>query len=177
MALHAVAVGATLFAARDALLAPRLPAPGWLVAPAAGLFAAAAVLARARARAMPFATMLGAPEVDRRRGCGSLVTTGPYARVRHPRYAEGVLALAAAALFTGRVALYALAALFAATAAAVAVLEERELRRRFGPAWEDYAARVPRFVPRISRCGAAGRAVASAAGTGRSGDEGDGDAA
>jgi len=35
MALHAVAVGAALFAARDALLAPRLPAPGWLVAPAA----------------------------------------------------------------------------------------------------------------------------------------------
>jgi protein-S-isoprenylcysteine O-methyltransferase Ste14 len=26
--------------------------------------------------------------------------------------------------------------------------EEREMRRRFGPAFEDYARRVPRFIPR-----------------------------
>jgi len=31
----------------------------------------------------------------------------------------------------------------------VVLLEERELEERFGDAWREYAARVPRYLPRL----------------------------
>jgi protein-S-isoprenylcysteine O-methyltransferase Ste14 len=33
----------------------------------------------------------------------------------------------------------------------LALSEEREVRRRFGAEWDAYAARTPRFVPRLRR--------------------------
>jgi protein-S-isoprenylcysteine O-methyltransferase Ste14 len=33
----------------------------------------------------------------------------------------------------------------------VVVLEERELRHRFGPVYEEYSRRVPRFIPKFGK--------------------------
>ena len=77
-----------------------------------------------------------------------LVTTGIYARVRHPLYASVIaLGLGWALLWRSGPAL-ALAAVQAAFFHAKARLEERLLPAQF-PDYADYARRVPRFIPRL----------------------------
>jgi len=78
----------------------------------------------------------------------ALVTTGPYAVLRHPRYAELTLALLGWALLSNHLVSYLIFALWLPALWATVRLEERELHDRFGAAWQAYARRVPRFLPR-----------------------------
>lgn len=87
----------------------------------------------------------------------ALVTAGPYAYVRNPLYAGNFVTAAGFALaFTGKNSALVRSALvggsLAAMAAVYAVIiphEERYLRETFGPAFDDYAGRVPRLVPAL----------------------------
>jgi protein-S-isoprenylcysteine O-methyltransferase Ste14 len=87
----------------------------------------------------------------------ALVTAGPYAYVRNPLYAGNFLTAAGFAIaFTGRNSAPLRVALVAGSLAAMAGIyaviiphEERYLRETFGPAFDDYAARVPRLVPAL----------------------------
>lgn len=79
---------------------------------------------------------------------GTLLTDGIYARIRHPRYVELVLVLVAYALVANYLAGYVVVALCVPGLYLVTVLEEKELRDRFGEAYNAYCRRVPRFVPR-----------------------------
>ena len=75
-----------------------------------------------------------------------LVDSGPYAVVRHPVYAGGILFFTGWSLYAGPVALLLTAALAVLWAAKTAV-EERHLREAH-PAYADYASRVRwRIVP------------------------------
>jgi len=99
---------------------------------------------------MPSHVLAGVPELEPESRPGGLVTSGIYARVRHPRYAQMVLLFLAYALICNYLAAYVVFVLSIPWALGVAVLEERELRVRFGEAYERYALLVPRFVPRRS---------------------------
>jgi len=87
----------------------------------------------------------------------ALVTAGPYAYVRNPLYTGNFLTAAGFAIaFTGRNSAPVRVALVAGSLAAMAGIyaviiphEERYLRETFGPAFDDYAARVPRLVPAL----------------------------
>jgi protein-S-isoprenylcysteine O-methyltransferase Ste14 len=79
---------------------------------------------------------------------GGLATEGPYARLRHPQYLGLILimfgfllqwpTLATLAMFPALVYVY----------RRLAIREEREVRAGFGARYDEYAARVPRFVPK-----------------------------
>jgi protein-S-isoprenylcysteine O-methyltransferase Ste14 len=92
--------------------------------------------------------LLGFPEISGR-GPGQLVTSGIYARIRHPRYVGMLSAITAIALFTNYLASYMVAVVYVPLIYLVTVLEERELSARFGAAHREYCRRVPRFVPRL----------------------------
>ena len=80
------------------------------------------------------------------------VADGPYRRVRNPVAAcvLGMLLGEAVALSsTGVFLLFLLAILIAHLQ--VVLVEEPLLRKRFGPSYEDYLARVPRWIPRLLR--------------------------
>jgi protein-S-isoprenylcysteine O-methyltransferase Ste14 len=80
----------------------------------------------------------------------TLATSGPYGVTRHPLY-FGSAFLAAGFVAAGRswIAGIIVTAYFAVFYYAVMRSEERDVRERFGTAFEEYASRVPLFVPRF----------------------------
>ena len=91
-----------------------------------------------------------------------LVTSGPYAHTRNPLYFGSAFlavgfALAGHSWWAGGIVV----AYFAVFYWAVMRNEERDLHARYGAAFDDYAARVPLFFPRLSagtETGARGKA-------------------
>jgi protein-S-isoprenylcysteine O-methyltransferase Ste14 len=85
-----------------------------------------------------------------------LVTSGPFAVVRHPMYVGGIMAeLGALLLFRSWAA--ALVALQAPVLIVRARREEEALAAEFGAAWAAYCARVPGWLPRRTAVWAARR--------------------
>ncbi|NJC98429.1 MAG: hypothetical protein C3F07_03195 [Anaerolineales bacterium] len=79
-----------------------------------------------------------------------LVTSGPFAIVRHPMYAGLILASLGALLiyFTWTTVYF---VLFAPLTMFRARREEQALSAEFGEQWRDYCKRVPAFIPHIRR--------------------------
>ncbi|MBN2171827.1 MAG: hypothetical protein JW819_10970 [Candidatus Krumholzibacteriota bacterium] len=147
----AAAVMAGMFAARGTLLSVRFGVRTPLVVAALLLYAAAIVLRGPIDRRIGLRVLLGLPEVSAAAGSRGLVTDGIYARLRHPRYVNVGLATAAMALFSNNLAAYLTVAGYVPVILLIVRFEERELRDRFGAAYEEYCARVPRFLPRLRR--------------------------
>lgn len=143
-----VLLAVVLWRARRWLLAVEWGTDWRLTAAGAVLLTLAAALTRPLARKLPLTTLLGIPEIDPRRRPVRLITDGIYARMRHPRYVQILLAVAGYALIANYLATYILAGMGLVWVWLVVRIEERELRERFGAEWEAYAARVPRFLPR-----------------------------
>ena len=78
------------------------------------------------------------------------VVAGPYTRLRNPVLVGAILALlgVALAIESGALGLAVVAVAIAAHVWVVRV-EEPRLRDRFGEAYREYLARVPRWVPRM----------------------------
>ena len=80
-------------------------------------------------------------------GSGEIATRGLYTRLRHPRYLGMMAAVLGACVLAGSWTLWVVAACWWLVAMATIRLEERELRRRFGTAYDEYARRVPALLP------------------------------
>ncbi len=148
MTLLMVAWIVGLFRVRARLVGADLGTHGGLIGVAVALVMGSSWIALRRRKYLTVRTLTGVPELERDGRGGSLLTEGPYRLIRHPRYVEvalGTLAYAAFANYSGAwiVALATLPLLHL-----IVVLEERELAQRFGERYEEYRARVPRYVPR-----------------------------
>jgi protein-S-isoprenylcysteine O-methyltransferase Ste14 len=80
-----------------------------------------------------------------------LITTGPYAVVRHPIYLGLVDFILGSALFWNDVALLAVGILFIAYFTVQIRIEEGIFARHFGEEWERYRATTPALFPRVPR--------------------------
>jgi protein-S-isoprenylcysteine O-methyltransferase Ste14 len=88
--------------------------------------------------------------VARTRGDHALVTSGPFAWIRHPIYTAMFLMMIALAIGLGHVNRLFIAVPVYAVGTAIRVrIEERLLRTTFGSAYEEYANRVKRFIPGV----------------------------
>ena len=81
----------------------------------------------------------------------SLATTGPYSYVRHPQYVGFVLVMCGFLLQWPTILTLAMFPFLVWMYARLARQEERDTLATFGTAYTDYAARVPAFIPRLSR--------------------------
>ena len=76
-----------------------------------------------------------------------LVTSGIYARLRHPMYVSfAIIMLALDFLFGSVLGVLFTPVAFLPTMVWRAGLEEQALAQRFGQAWKDYAASVPSLL-------------------------------
>ena len=83
-----------------------------------------------------------------------LATTGLYARMRHPQYVAFVLILLGFLLQWPTILTLAMFPVLVGMYAWLSRREEADMARMFGEEYRQYAARTPRFLPRLS--GAAG---------------------
>ncbi|HWY26568.1 MAG TPA: isoprenylcysteine carboxylmethyltransferase family protein [Candidatus Angelobacter sp.] len=90
------------------------------------------------------ARLVGATELS---GGGEIVHRGIYAHIRHPRYIGSFFAVLGACLIAGTGIMWTATAVWLLLTLVAIELEEREMRARFGAAYEAYCRRVPRFLP------------------------------
>ncbi len=76
-----------------------------------------------------------------------LATGGAYARVRHPQYAGFILVMLGFLFQWPTLVTLVMFPILVWIYRRLAAGEEREMQAHFGPAWDLYAARTPRFVP------------------------------
>lgn len=143
--------GILLSSERQWVFAGRIPRSAWMWAVGAALLLFVIWLEMKRRRTFSHQVLLGIPELTPGHPAGGLVRSGVYAYVRHPRYLQCMMTLFAFAALTGSAGYFSLAVLTVLLYQIVAPLEERELRARYGKAYEDYAREVPRFLPRLGR--------------------------
>lgn len=89
--------------------------------------------------------LLGKVELS---GGGELRTTGLYARIRHPSYLAQMCAMLGACLLAGTRVVWLAGGGWLLLQLVMIRFEERELRARFGGAYDEYRKRVPAFIPR-----------------------------
>ena len=82
---------------------------------------------------------------------GVLATTGPYSRIRHPQYVAFVLILLGFLLQWPTLLTLLMFPILLVMYARLAVREEAEMHKQFGPDFEAYVARTPRFVPSLRK--------------------------
>ena len=78
-----------------------------------------------------------------------LAESGPYGRLRHPQYAGFLLIMIGFLFQWPTLATLVMFPVLVLVYWRLAIGEEREVRRQFGVAWDAYAARTPRFLPRL----------------------------
>jgi methanethiol S-methyltransferase len=78
-----------------------------------------------------------------------LAITGPYARIRHPQYAAFVMILAGFLLQWPTILTLAMFPILVFMYGRLATKEENEMAARFGAKYGSYAARTPRFIPKL----------------------------
>ncbi len=148
-----------IFVFRHGLFAVERP-PAWALLGGGALIITDVFLERRVARNFGRTRLIGLAEM---RGGGELATTGIYARMRHPRYAGMILSMLGICLLAATRMLWMVAAVWLGLALTAILLEERELRARFGSAYQDYSRRVPRFLPFHLRAAASKRFSAGTA--------------
>jgi protein-S-isoprenylcysteine O-methyltransferase Ste14 len=135
--------GAGAFAGDRGVAGDAARAVGVAVLGSAGLLAWAGIRAMGRHLVAPAEVR---PDTE-------LVTSGPFALVRHPLYDSILLLWIGGALALLSPVLAVVAVALAPAIHARAVAEERLLASHFGREWSAYSARVPMFVPRLRRNG------------------------
>lgn len=148
LGIPTVALMVWLFVERNSLLGTDL-GTNWLTfGIGVAAFAGSLMMGWKRRKLLTYGVLAGMPELSPDRYPGRVLQEGPYAVIRHPRYVEVLLGTLGYALVVNYLGIYILWLLCFPAIYVVVLLEERELRQRFGAEYEEYARRVPRFVPR-----------------------------
>ena len=142
-------LAAMIFMFRKPLLSVDFGTNPVLIGLAVPLLVVSGAMRKRLSKQLGLAILTGIPELAPEQHRTSLLTEGIYSRMRHPRYVQALLGVAAYTLICNYLATYVLFFAVLAIILLVVPIEERELRRRFGAEYEDYCVRVPRFIPRF----------------------------
>jgi protein-S-isoprenylcysteine O-methyltransferase Ste14 len=121
----------------------------WSWIPALLLFAAGIYLYSHYGAPFSLAQLGGLPEVRPNHPHDRLVTTGIRAHVRHPVYLGHLCEMLAWSIGTGLVVCWLLVGFAIATGAVMIHMEDAELEKRFGEAFQRYRLAVPAILPKF----------------------------
>jgi protein-S-isoprenylcysteine O-methyltransferase Ste14 len=138
-----------LWVIRNFLVGPDYGTNYWLIGAGVVLMAVAIVMAVKRRRLLTFSILAGVPEVTPDAGPGKLLTEGPYSVCRNPRYIEVLIGTFAYALVANYLGGYLITLAAIPSIYILVLIEEAELRNRFGQPYVEYCRRVPRFFPNL----------------------------
>ena len=93
------------------------------------------------------------PVLYRAQKARELATQGVYAHVRHPQYVGFVLIMFGFLIQWPTLLTLLMFPVLVFMYVRLGIAEERQTEQEFGEAWRDYAARTPRFFPRLTRAG------------------------
>lgn len=141
-----VVVG-TLISHRDVLMRGDLGTSYVFAGFAVVLVTVSGVMRYFQNKVLPITALMGIWEFDPAGTESKLVLDGPYARIRHPRYVQLLIACGGYTLFANYMACYVVLLLTVIGVGIVIPFEERELIARFGEAYRRYMEATPRFVP------------------------------
>lgn len=80
---------------------------------------------------------------------GTLAITGPYARIRHPQYVGFILIMLGFLVQWPTILTLAMFPILTIMYWRLSLHEEREVEAELGDVYREYAARTPRFIPRL----------------------------
>jgi protein-S-isoprenylcysteine O-methyltransferase Ste14 len=144
-----IVIGREIFRARGVLLSVDFGASYPLVVLGLLLVAVSSWYGMMIWRHFPTGTILGLPELAPEKYGTRLVTSGPFAVIRNPRYVQFYLGVLGLACIANYLAAYVAVALWLPGIYVIVLLEEKELRQRFGQEYEEYCRQVPRFIPKF----------------------------
>jgi protein-S-isoprenylcysteine O-methyltransferase Ste14 len=147
MVVYAVLVLLAWFQ-REALVGRDLGTNRLFIAVGLACYVVNILIERACRRHLTFRMLAGIPEIEGASGPQKLLREGIYNRVRHPRYLGLLVGLTGFTILVNHVGTYVFLMIFWVLLYGVIVLEERELRERFGDAYGAYMREVPRLLPR-----------------------------
>lgn len=133
-----VSIGAVIYYFRKPLLSIHFEVNFSLFIIAVFFLAMGVYLGILRMRYLTTSMMLGMPEISRAGNSGKLLTEGIYGHIRNPRYLEIGFVLAGIALAVNYLAVYILLIIYIPVIYLVVILEEHELSKRFGAAYDRY---------------------------------------
>ncbi len=142
----ALGMAAALFPARRLLLGADYGARRELVLAGAALWVLGVAVQARLSKQLTRKILTGVPEVDPD-DPGVLLVDGFYAWTRNPRYLVVWTITLGYALMLNYQGLWIMTALSVPVLIAVVLLEEKELRERFGEPYVEYCRKVPRFIP------------------------------
>lgn len=143
-----MAAALLLYRFRAGLAGRDLGTNGLLIAAGCALYILSAWLSLRIRRQLDSRTFVGLPEVSGRGEGGTLIQTGIYGVVRHPRYLAVIVGTAGFAMVVNYLGVYLVWLGSVLGLLWLIPLEERELADRFGSAYEEYRSRVPALIPR-----------------------------
>lgn len=147
IAVFALSGVTALFHFRDFLMDQDLGTSFWVIIPGTIFSVIGFYLDYERRKTLTTRILIGTPEIENDASC--LLTEGPYARVRHPRYLAILLAYGGFAMVANFSGLYVYFAITMPLLYLIIILEEKELRDRFGKAYDEYCKNTPRLIPKV----------------------------
>lgn len=137
-----------LYSQRDLLLAYTVKLPRALATIGMVMLLGGGILQALTVHILGFAGITGGHELDNRQDV--FRSSGVFGAVRHPTYLAHTIILLGIFFITRNAAVGIVALLdFLVAYFVIIPLEERELLKRFGPAFDEYRQNTPRFFPRI----------------------------
>ena len=112
-------------------------------------FILAVVLASFYYKYLDLGILIGLPEITKDNYPGTLLTKGIYSKIRHPRYVGTFFFVLGLAFLANAPVPYIVTFFLIPLIYVIVFFEEKELKKRFGPEYEKYCQKVPRFLPKI----------------------------